>query len=288
MEKSTIKPLYTVGFIGGGNMAKSIIGGLVPDIISKDSIHVYDPNELQTQNLEKKFGINASKSNSELVRQSDVLVLAIKPQIMTNVLTEIATDIAQNKPLIISIAAGITESSIQKIISESTGQSSSSDKLPIIRVMPNTPALINEGASGLFANQHVSSDQKKIAKTLMNAVGLAVWVDHEKDIDMVTALSGSGPAYFMSFIKALIESAKDAGLPSEKAEELAIQTCIGSAKLIQSSDDSIQQLIENVTSPGGTTEQALLSFKHDKLEEIVQNAFSAALQRSIELGKSLT
>jgi len=288
MINNPVKSQYRVGFIGGGNMAKSIIGGLVPNIVSKDCIHIYDPNELQIQNLEKMYGINRSENNSELVKQSDVLVLAIKPQVMANVLTEIAQDILQKQPLIISIAAGITESTIQKIITKSVDQNTSPSNLPIIRVMPNTPALINAGASGLYANHHVSFEQKKIAEILIGAVGLAIWVDHERDIDTVTALSGSGPAYFMLFIKALIESAKDAGLPSEKAEELAIQTCIGSAKLIQSSDESIQQLIENVTSPGGTTEKAILSFNDNKLEKIVQHAFSAALQRSKELGETLT
>lgn len=207
------------------------------------------------------------------------MFLAVKPQVLPALLSEMSEPICKKQPLVISIAAGITEATIQNSIKN--------NQIAIIRVMPNTPALVKTGASGMFANAFVSSAQKEIAKTLMGAVGLALWVDNESDIDSVTALSGSGPAYFMRFINALIHSAEKAGLPKGDAKLLALQTCIGSAKLIQvSSNTSIEQLIDNVTSPGGTTEQALLSFSQNNLEDIIDDAFQAALIRSQQLGES--
>ena len=284
----TKKTNYSIGFIGGGNMASSIIGGLVPDIIDSDSIHVFDPNFDQLSQLCKQFGVVASPSNEDLIQHCDVVVLAIKPQTMSAVLTPIATILCEKKPLIISIAAGITNDIILQVITQSCKHEAPRKDLAIIRVMPNTPALVNAGASGMYANDYVTNSQKEIADTLLSAVGCAVWVDNESDIDAVTALSGSGPAYFMLFIQSLIESAEQAGLSHTVAKKLAINTCAGSAKLIQNSEADIAQLIKNVTSPGGTTEQALQSFKNNELPHIIDNAFKAALQRSKELGAELS
>ena len=284
----TKKTNFSIGFIGGGNMASSIIGGLVPDILDSDSIHVFDPNSDQLSRLCEQFNVIASPSNRDLIQHCDVVVLAIKPQAMTAVLAPIANTLCEKNPLIISIAAGISNSLILQIINHSCANETPKDDLAIIRVMPNTPALVKAGASGMYANEYVSSSQKEIADTLLSAVGNAVWVDNESDIDTVTALSGSGPAYFMLFIQSLIESAEQAGLSNTVAKQLAIDTCAGSAKLIQNSETDIAQLIKNVTSPGGTTEQALLSFKNDELPHIIDSAFKAALQRSKELGIELS
>ncbi len=277
---------FTIGFIGGGNMASSIIGGLVPNIVQSQSIYVFDPNADQMEKLSSDFNINTCSSNSELVQKSDVLVLAVKPQVMATVLTPIAQIILDKQSLVISIAAGINCDLIQQIIINATHVKNINTA--VIRVMPNTPALVKSGASGMYANQSVSTEQKDIAQTLMSAVGSAFWVEKEQDIDAVTALSGSGPAYFMLFVKSLIESAEQAGLPSDIAKQLAIDTCAGSAKLMQSSEHSIEQLIKNVTSPKGTTEQALLSFQNDKLANIIDKAFQSALKRSEELGVELS
>jgi len=266
-------------------MASSIIGGLVPDILPSTAISVFDPNPEQLARLNQQFGTISCADNHELIQRSDVIVLAVKPQVMAKVLAPIANDIAEKQPLLISIAAGISDESIQDIIQQAANTTGSA--LPVIRVMPNTPALVKSGASGMYANSHVSDVQKDIAHTLMSAVGSAFWVKQEKDIDTVTALSGSGPAYFMLFIQSLIQSAEHAGLPSEVAKQLAIDTCAGSAKLIQASDASIAQLISNVTSPGGTTEQALQSFHNNQLTHIVDQAFNAALHRSEELAEEL-
>ncbi len=274
---------FTVGFIGGGNMAHSIIGGLIPEVLSSKSIYVFDPNAEQLQNLAKEFDITPCHDNHELVAQSDVIVIAVKPQVMSKVLTPISHDIADKKPLLISVAAGISCELINTIIQEQAPTAN----VAVIRVMPNTPALVKAGASGLFANEYTNAKQKSIAETLMKAVGSALWVDQETDIDAVTALSGSGPAYFMLFVQSLIDSATKAGLNHDVAKQLAIDTCAGSAKLMQSSELPIEQLIKNVTSPRGTTEQALLSFQSQQLPNIIDTAFNAALNRSIELGEEL-
>ena len=282
----TTKTNYSVGFIGGGNMASSIIGGLVKDIIPNSSIHVFDSNSERLTQLSQQFDIIASNSNDALIEHCDVIFLAVKPQAMASVLTPIANQLCEKQPLIISIAAGITNQLIQQIIHTSCDNNENAEnanKLAIIRVMPNTPALVRAGASGMFANQNVNITHKNIANTLMLAVGSAVWVNNESDIDTVTALSGSGPAYFLLFIQSLIESAEAAGLSNDVAKQLAIDTCAGSARLAQSSDIDINQLIKNVTSPGGTTEQALLSFENNELAHIIDCAFTAALKRSKEL-----
>ena len=269
---------YNVGFIGGGNMASSIIGGLIPDILPSNSVYVSDPNEAQLNKLAEQYAVQTCQDNNELITRCDVIVLAVKPQIMQAVLVPIQQTLNNKNPLIISIAAGITCHSIESSIGLTAA---------IIRVMPNTPALLKSGASGLYANQNVTASQKDIAKTLMSAVGSAFWVHNESDIDTVTALSGSGPAYFMLFVHSLITAAEKAGLPSDVAKQLAIDTCSGSAKLMSSSELPIQQLIDNVTSPGGTTEQALLSFSNNQFSEIVTQAFDSALKRSKELGEEL-
>ena len=284
----TTNTTHSIGFIGGGNMARSIIGGLVPDIIDSRCIHVFDPNLEQLNQLQEQFNVVASASNEDLITHCDVIVLAVKPQAMSTVLSPISTALCEKSPLIISIAAGITNDLILQTINKSCNSTQSNNSLAIIRVMPNTPALVKAGASGMYANKYVTSSQKEIADTLLSAVGSAVWVENEIDIDAVTALSGSGPAYFMLFIKSLIESAEQAGLSHTVAKQLAIDTCAGSAKLIQNSDTDITQLIKNVTSPGGTTEQALLSFKNNELPLIIDKAFQAALKRSIELGTELS
>ena len=184
----------------------------------------------------------------------------------------------RDRPLIISIVAGITATSIEKWLE---------DPYAIIRVMPNTPALVGMGASGLYANQRVSQEQRKNAELLCDSIGTSTWVQSESDIDTVTALSGSGPAYFMLFIQGLIEAAQAAGLSHESAKLLATQTAAGAAHLVANTDSPLQTLIDNVTSPNGTTEKALQSFNNANLKPIIGNAFEAARKRSEELAKEL-
>jgi len=273
-----------IGFIGGGNMAGSLIGGLAESVRSKDSSldisnwAVFEPNNERALELKKNHGISVAANNNDLVSNSNVIVLAVKPQVLENVLVPLKESINQSKPLIISIVAGIRSTSIEKWLGTEHG---------IVRVMPNTPALIGSGASGLFANNHVTESQRSFTENLMSRSGVCVWVKDEEDIDTVTALSGSGPAYFMLFIQSLIDSAISAGLDESSAKTLATATAAGAAKLIDSSDESIATLIDNVTSPGGTTEKALASFEESNLADIVQSAFEAAKQRSVTLADEL-
>ncbi len=260
-------------------MASSLIGGLLAqgDIAATD-IMLFDPNTSATRKLADEYGIVVSSDNQSLVLNSDVVIIAVKPQVLQSVLEAIAVPFKEKQPLTISIAAGITIDSIERWLD---------GDYPVVRVMPNTPALIGKGASGLYANQRVSQAQRELAESLISSVGCAVWVNNEGDIDSVTALSGSGPAYFMLFIQGLIEAAERAGLDSDTAKTLAVQTAAGAAELVASSDASLQTLIDNVTSPNGTTEQGLQSFAKDDLKGTVQNAFNAAKQRSVELAKEL-
>ena len=270
----------TIGFIGGGNMASSLIGGLIktaPD--SAKNIIVFEPNTDKAGELEDTFGIQIAANNRELIRQSEVVVIAVKPQVLQSVLSPLADVFSiDKKPLIVSVVAGITVSSIEQWLN---------DDHAVVRVMPNTPALVGMGACGLYANQRVSLEQRELSQQIVDAVGQSAWVDAEQHIDAVTALSGSGPAYFMLFINSLIDSAIAAGIDPDTAKTLAVQTAAGSAALISSSDKDIQTLIDNVTSPGGTTEQAINSFYQSDLPTTVDKAFKAALQRSIELADEL-
>ena len=204
----------------------------------------------------------------------DVLVLAVKPQVMRKVCTEIAADVQARRPLCVSIAAGITLTHLQHWLGADIG---------IVRCMPNTPALVSKGASGLFANTGVSASQRKLAAELMSSVGLAVWLEQESDIDTVTALSGSGPAYFFLFMEAMQAAAIDMGLSAELARALTYQTAAGAAELAQHSAEDTAQLRRNVTSPGGTTERAIESFEKGALRELVQRSLQAARLRSTEL-----
>lgn len=259
-------------------MATSLIGGLVPNTIKAENIMVSEPNAEKGEQLKSQFGIMVTNSNNELVEQSDVIVLAVKPQSMHEMLKPLVDSFSQQNKLIISVAAGIQIQSIEKWLNS---------KQAVVRVMPNTPALVGAGASGLYANESVNPEQKTITKTLMNAVGKSVWVENETDIDSVTALSGSGPAYFMLFIQSLTNAAIEAGLDANSAKQLAVDTAAGAAELIRQSPDSLDELITKVTSPGGTTEQALKTMHQAQLPDILKQAFEAARLRSIELAKQL-
>jgi len=267
-----------IGFIGAGNMASAMIGGLSSVGVGGGNLFIFDPNQENCKKLVNTYNVAACNSNVELVKQCDVILLAVKPQAMQSVLTPLSAILNEHKPLLISIAAGISCDHIETWLM---------GEFAIVRVMPNTPALVNAGASGLFANERVSNEQKVLSFELLSAIGSAIWVENEEDINAVTALSGSGPAYFMLFIQSLIESGVKAGLKHDAATQLALETCRGTAKLIQQSDVAITQLIQNVTSPNGTTEAALNSFADNQFSVIVEKAFTAALNRSVQLGEEM-
>jgi pyrroline-5-carboxylate reductase len=265
----------SIGFIGAGNMAVSLIKGLLSTGINPTNIWAADIDQEKLERLAADSKVNTTRSE-DFAATTDVLVLAVKPQAMKNVCLQLTNEINGSKPLIISIAAGITTDNLAAWL----GADSS-----IVRCMPNTPALIGKGASALFANSAVSDSQKQIAQEVMGAVGISVWVTAEADIDSVTAVSGSGPAYFFLFIEAIQKAAVDLGLSEELARQLSYHTALGAAELAIGSDDDIETLRKNVTSPGGTTEKAILAFENGGLRELVADAVQAAQRRSIELAK---
>ncbi|GHA05162.1 pyrroline-5-carboxylate reductase [Arenicella chitinivorans] len=259
-------------------MATSMIGGMITSGVDATQICVFDPSAARMQDLRTQFGLRCCEDNNALIRSCDVVVIAIKPQVMSSVLTPLAASFNAKRPLLISVVAGIRADSIDGWLAQ---------RHAIVRVMPNTPALIGAGASGLYSTELVSAAQRQQAEQLLNTVGLTFWVDNESDIDAVTALSGSGPAYFMLFIESLVNAAVKAGLNPDTALSLAVQTAEGSAKLIKSSSDSLPALIDKVTSPGGTTEQAMQQFRTHGLDKLVATAFDAAHRRATELADEL-
>jgi pyrroline-5-carboxylate reductase len=272
--------MSNICFIGGGNMATSLIGGLIAQGHPADSISVSDPNESQREQLIQQYSINVFSDCGPAMAGADIVVLAVKPQVMKVVATSVALGIEKGakQPLFVSIAAGINLYSLQRWLGQEQA---------IVRCMPNTPSLIQLGASGLFANEHTSIAQKNLAETVLKAAGIVQWVQSEAEIDAVTAVSGSGPAYYFLLMEAMIDAGVELGLSRETASELTIQTAIGAAQMAKESDVDTAELRRRVTSPGGTTEQAINTFESADLRDIVKAALNAANRRSGELAELL-
>ena len=266
----------SITFIGGGNMAGAIYGGLLDNGFKPDRISVVDPSEA-AQELARAAGLTRVYGTAPEVIEVDLLVLAVKPQIASTVLASLQGKLSESTT-VLSIIAGIDAQSLATMLGLNNAST-------IIRCMPNTPALVNEGMTALLSNPQCSKQGQALAEQVMSAVGKTLWVSQESDLDTVTAISGSGPAYFFLFMESLTEAAIRLGMPAEEARLLAVQTAIGSAKLAGASDDKLSQLRNNVTSPGGTTEQAVLSFEQAGLRSIVDGAVLAARKRSIELSE---
>jgi pyrroline-5-carboxylate reductase len=265
-----------LSFIGGGNMAGSLIAGLIADGWNPASIRVSDTDTRQLERLSQRFPIETSSDNAQAVAGADVLVLAVKPQVLEGIAHTIASSVSRVNPLVISIAAGIPEAALRQWLG---------DKTAIVRCMPNTPAMVQSGATGMYANPLVTDEQRSIAESILRAVGIVVWVDDEAMMDAVTALSGSGPAYIFLFIEALQASARELGLAEETAYLLALQTVFGAAKMALESQEDAATLRQRVTSPGGTTERAINTFQEGGFEKLVSKALYAAAERSRELAK---
>jgi len=269
---------HKIGFIGGGNMAQALAKGLINNGLSKSSIHIVEVNPDSLTQWHAQ-GISAQASPDQALTQCDIWVLAVKPQIMSEVLAQVKPYLKENT-LILSIAAGIPLASLSQWLGEGA------KTWPfVVRCMPNTPALIGAGAMGLTALHTVSAAQKEVAHAIMESVGHVVWVTSDNEIDAVTALSGSGPAYVFRFIEALIEGGVALGLSAEHARSLALATLSGATQLAQASDEPLAVLRERVTSKGGTTAAALDVLAEHKFYEIVQQAMQAAHKRAGELGK---
>ncbi|KAJ3307165.1 hypothetical protein HDV03_002676 [Kappamyces sp. JEL0829] len=264
-----------VSFIGGGNMANAIIGGLIAAGYSSSGMVVSDPYEPTRLGLEKNYGVKTTVDNNETITsEGTVLILAVKPQVMKTVAQGIAAAVQKYSPLVITIAAGITVSDLTKWLT--TGSSA------------KAASIVGEGATGVYATDNVTPAQRTTAFSVLQSISKSIyWVDKESLIDVVTGVSGSGPAYFFLMVEALEAAGVELGLPLEVARGLASQTCVGAGKMLVTSSDTPAELRRKVTSPNGTTEAAVKSFERDEIRQIIARAVKAAADRGGELGKIL-
>ncbi|PKM37845.1 MAG: pyrroline-5-carboxylate reductase [Gammaproteobacteria bacterium HGW-Gammaproteobacteria-10] len=267
-----------IGFIGGGNMASSLITGLIASGHSPSQIWVSDINQDVLKTLANNLNINISVANEAVIEEVEVVVLAIKPQVLREVAENCAAIIRKKRPLVVSIAAGVTQESLSRWLGT---------EVAVVRCMPNTPSLVLTGATGLHANANVDDEQRDLAENILRSVGVALWVDKESELDAVTAVSGSGPAYYFLLMEAMEQAALSLGMPEHTARLLIQQTALGAAKIALESNESPEQLRKRVTSPGGTTEQAIEAFEQGGFRELVAKAVHAAHNRSIEMSKQL-
>ena len=263
-----------ISFIGGGNMARSLVGGLIADGVPAACLRVAEPDAARREALQREYGIEAGADNRAAAAAAEVAVLAVKPQVTPAVAREIAPALAGRDALAISIAAGIRSSDLERWLGPGAA---------VIRAMPNTPALLGCGATALYAGAAVTARQRELAESILRAVGSVSWVEEEAQMDAVTALSGSGPAYFFLLIEAMADAAVELGLPQEPARLLALETALGAARMALESAEPIDALRRRVTSPGGTTEAALETFEAGGLRELVAAALRRAEARSREL-----
>ncbi|QLG95952.1 pyrroline-5-carboxylate reductase [Pseudomonas yamanorum] len=265
-----------IAFIGAGNMAASLIGGLRAKGLEADRIRASDPGEDTRTRVSSEHGIEVFADNAEAIQGVDVIVLAVKPQAMKAVCEALRPNLKPHQ-LVVSIAAGITCASMKNWLGAQ----------PIVRCMPNTPALLRQGVSGLYATAEVTAGQRDQAQELLSAVGIALWLEEEQQLDAVTAVSGSGPAYFFLLIEAMTAAGVKLGLPRETAEQLTVQTALGAAHMAAGSDVDAAELRRRVTSPGGTTQAAIESFQAGGFEALVEKALGAAAHRSAEMAEQL-
>ncbi len=265
-----------ISFVGYGNMASAIIRGLLISDYPPELLMISNPSLDKLTQISDQTTISTTTDNKLSVEFADIVILAIKPQVLPTVCTQLS-DIDLSNKLIISIAAGITTRKISILLKQ---------ELPIVRAMPNTPALISEGATGLFANNLTSESQKRQVETIFNAVGQTEWVTDEPLIDVVTAIAGSSPAYIFMFIQSMVEQAVAEGMDQSSALKLATQAVVGAGKLIQQSDQTnLTELRNKVTSPGGTTAAAIASFEQNAFSNTIKQAVSAAIIRGKKLGE---
>ena len=266
-----------IGFIGAGNMAYALIKGLINNGYGAENIKISDLDETQLSNRNSELGVTTFTDNTALIAECDVVILAVKPQVMGSVCKDLQGAIKSNH-LFISIAAGIKASDICRWLG---------GDYALVRTMPNTPALVQQGATGLFANDLVSEDHKAVVTSVLSAIGDCFWVAEEKLIDAITAISGSGPAYFFLMMQSMTQAGMALGLDEKTASALSVKTALGASVMAANSDDDPKQLRANVTSPNGTTQAAIEAFQDQNFEGIVANATRAAYDRAHELSIQL-
>jgi pyrroline-5-carboxylate reductase len=267
-----------IAFIGAGNMASALIGGLLADGVPPDRLIAADPSAEKCSALGAATGIRTMQDNRQAAAAAQTVVLAVKPQVLRQVAQELAQLVQDKRPLVISIAAGISCDSLRSWLGGETA---------LVRAMPNTPAMIQSGATVLFATPGVSEAQRERAESLMRAVGLTQWIDDESLMDAVTALSGSGPAYFFLVMEAMENAARELGLAADTARLLTLQTALGAARMALESSDSPATLRRHVTSPGGTTERAVATLEDGGIRDLFTRALGAARDRSREISADL-
>lgn len=263
-----------ISFIGGGNMARSLVGGLLARGSAPASIHVAEPHAPLREALARDFSVDVHAGNDDAAKAGAVWVFATKPQVLRSVAEALAPIAQQARPLVISIAAGITSTQLERWLG---------GNLAVVRAMPNTPALLGAGATGLFANTRVTPEQHALADRLMATTGLTAWIDDEVHMDAVTGLSGSGPAYVFLLAEAMQAAGEAQGLDAETSRTLALQTLLGAARMLAESGEPAAVLRQRVTSPGGTTQAALDAFEAGGFRELVASAIAAATRRGAEL-----
>jgi len=264
-----------IAFVGGGNMAASLIGGLLQSGVAAADLRVAEPQSERRDWLESSFGVKAAATAAEIVGGCQAIVLAVKPQVMAEALHDLKPDAGC---AVISIAAGVRLSTISRALGP---------ELHYIRTMPNTPALHGAGITGLFAPSGTPANARQVAEKILSAAGATVWLEKEEDLDAVTALSGSGPAYYFLLTEVLREAGVALGLPNETAAALAKQTCIGAGRMVAESKVDVETLRAQVTSKGGTTEAAIAHLESAGLRAIFRDALRKAAERAAEMGRAL-
>ena len=272
MENKTV-----IGFIGAGNMAYALIKGLLNNGFDANQINISDPNEELLLNRESELKVTTYSDNASLLSNSDIIFFAVKPQVLSSVCLELK-GVVKSKHLFVSIVAGIRSSDINRWLG---------GNFALIRTMPNTPALFQSGVTGLFANEVVDNEQKSLVESILSSVGECFWVNEEKLIDAITAISGSGPAYFFLLMESMKQAGMALGLDEETANSLSIQTAYGASLMANKTGKDSRTLRTEVTSPNGTTQSAIESFQDQNFEGIVANATRAAYDRARELSNEL-
>lgn len=268
----------TIGFIGGGNMAFSLVGGLIADGCDPAQVVVGDPDDARRAVLGERYGVRTLAENVAVAEVATVLVFAVKPQVLKRVASELCASVQRRRPLVISIVAGVRETDLRNWLGGG---------IPVVRAMPNTPAMLQTSATALFAGPGVSGIQRDLAESILRAVGLTLWLDQEALLDAVTALSGSGPAYFFLVMEALEAAGVQMGLSGAAARLLTLQTALGAARMALESEVEPGELRQRVTSPGGTTERAIAVLEMARLRAAFEDALRAARERAVELSEQL-
>ncbi|MGM8850694.1 pyrroline-5-carboxylate reductase [Salinicola sp. V024] len=266
-------------FIGAGNMASAIFGGMLDSGYPAEAIVATSRSQEKRDDISQRYGIRTMQDNLAAVQEADVVILAVKPQMMRDLCLSLREAVQVRRPLVVSVAAGLDAATLDGWLGGG---------LALIRCMPNTPSLVGAGVSGLYANDRVSDGERQLVTELLTSVGLVEWVDQETQIEAVTAISGSGPAYFFLFMESLEAAGIELGLPAESARRLALQTAFGAAKMARESEFDPAELRRRVTSPNGTTERAINAFEEAGLRDIVGRATQACAERARELSRELS